>query len=282
MRQARRPSFIVCVLAVLLGSTKAATAASEQQPTIAIIIDDMGHNYRTGYELAALPFPITLSFLPGRRFTQPLAEFAAAQNKEIMLHVPMENTQGISLGTGALTLGMSEAAFKRSLKQSILAIPHAVGLNNHMGSLLTADRESMRWVMETMQSNRLYFVDSRTTSKSVAAETARAFGIPTLVRDIFLDHEQSYAYLRGQFRKLLDHARAYGSAIAIAHPHRVTTEFLKEHLPRLDQEGIALATASALWQIKHPMVHMHGTDPQSSRIAQSSRHLGKDSAEQIR
>ncbi|TNC81051.1 MAG: hypothetical protein C9356_10640 [Oleiphilus sp.] len=264
----RQHSLLICLLAVLLLTVRPADAASQQQPTIAIIIDDMGHNYQTGYELAALPYPITLSFLPGRRFTLALAEFAASQNKEIMLHVPMENTQGIALGIGALKRGMTEADFKESLNQSISAIPYAVGLNNHMGSLLTADNEAMRWVMETLQSNRLYFVDSRTTAKSVAARLASRFGIPNLVRDVFLDHEQSYGYIRSQFRKLLAHAREHGSAIAIAHPHRVTTEFLKEHLPELDQQGFALATASGLWQIKHPVAHMHATTPPASRIAQ--------------
>lgn len=118
----RQHSLLICLLAVLLLTVRPADAASQQQPTIAIIIDDMGHNYQTGYELAALPYPITLSFLPGRRFTLALAEFAASQNKEIMLHVPMENTQGIALGIGALKRGMTEADFKESLNQSISAI----------------------------------------------------------------------------------------------------------------------------------------------------------------
>src|SRR3990167_3913824 len=84
-------------------------------PTIAIIIDDMGNQYDNGARLIALPYPLTLSFLPKRPFTQTLSEQAHAAGKELMLHAPMENNHGLRLGYGGLTTGMNQIEIRRAL-----------------------------------------------------------------------------------------------------------------------------------------------------------------------
>lgn len=242
-------------------------------PTIAIIIDDLGHHYQNGADVAELPYPLTLSILPGRKHSQRLADLGAEYGKEIMLHVPMENIRGIALGKGALVSDMDELSFKASLLKSLASVPHVVGVNNHMGSLLTQQDLPMQWVMEALQTKPLYFVDSRTSASSVAVKHARQLGIPHMSRDIFLDHEQTPAYVRDQFRKLLDRASAQGTAIAIGHPHRVTIEFLRQALPKLDQMGFAIATASGVWQRKHPYARLHApkqTGATDNRLASKS------------
>lgn len=235
----------------LFGSAQT-LAESVPQPTIAIIIDDLGHNYQSGAELVRFPYPLTLAFLPGRRFTLDLAQLAKDHDKEIMLHLPMENTLGYALGKGGLTHTMGEQEFKQSLAQSLRDIPYARGLNNHMGSFLTSQKQSMRWLMESLKQTHYYFVDSRTTAASVAAQEADAIGIPHLVRDVFLDHEQTPDYVHTQFERLLKIANTQGSAIAIGHPHQVTIDYLSSRLAELDELGVRMATVSALWQLKHP------------------------------
>ncbi len=242
-----------CLLALAAGGVH---ADSIRQPTIAIIVDDMGHHYRHGRELIELPFPITLAFLPGRKHTEALSELAHEHGKEIMLHAPMQTITGFQLGHGALTQDMDEYQLKQSLLSSLKSIPHVRGINNHMGSLLTAEPRAMRWVMEALAQQPVYFVDSRTSPLSVAAKIADRYDIPHLTRDVFLDHQQTRKFVQKQFLKLIAIARERGSAIAIAHPHRVTIDYLSFALPRLDERGIQIATASALWQIRHPQQRM--------------------------
>jgi len=250
------PSIALLCLASLVLSSSDAFAGETKQPTIAIVIDDLGHHLARGESLIALPYPLTFAFLPGRQYTSALAEKAYESGKEIMLHAPMENSRKFALGAGALTTNMSKSAIQSSLKLSLDSIPHIKGVNNHMGSVLTTNANSMSWVMETIAEQPYYFLDSKTSASSVAAKTARQYGIPTLVRDVFLDHEQTTEYVEQQFDKLIDLAKKNGSAIAIGHPYTVTIEFLQKTLPLLDEQGISLATASGLWQIKHPMQAM--------------------------
>lgn len=243
---------IVQATALLLGFNTQALADSTKSVSIAIVIDDLGHHYERGKALVDMPYPLTLSFLPGRKYTLELSKRAYLSGKEVMLHAPMENTRKYPLGFGGLTSDMDKQAVQRSLQTSIVGVPHLVGLNNHMGSALTQSPKAMSWVMELVASYPLYFLDSKTSADSVAARTARNYGIPTMVRDVFLDHEQTPEYVEEQFEKLLSIAQRKGQAIAIAHPHKVTIEFLNKTLPSLGERGITIATASGLWQMQHP------------------------------
>lgn len=242
----------LCLFVLLIGHCLSALAEIKQTPTIAIIIDDMGHSYEQGVELINLPYPLTLAFLPERPFTKRLVEMANFHKKEIMLHAPMQNSMGFDLGYGGLNRNMSEKALKQTLVNSFSKINYMVGINNHMGSTLTTDTAAMKWVMQIVRQYPFYFVDSRTSADSVAAATATAFNIPNLTRDVFLDHQQDRDFIQGQFLKLIDIAKEKGTAIAIGHPHRETVEYLSWALGKLDEKGVAIATVSGLWQIRHP------------------------------
>lgn len=264
----------VIIALTYLFAFSSATAEQTQQPTIAIIIDDMGNHYENGADLIDLPYPITLSFLPERRHTMSLIELAQKHNKEIMLHAPMQNSLGIQLGKGGLTEDMSEMQIKQTLRKSFIAIPHMVGINNHMGSKLTTQARTMEWVMEAVSQHPFFFLDSRTAANSVAAKVATKHHIPNLSRDIFLDHYQTRRFIQAQFIKLVELAKENGTAIAIAHPHKVTVEYLRWALSKLDEKGISIASASAIWQIQNPgqsMQKIFASRTQRTRVAQTTK-----------
>lgn len=223
----------------------------QMPPTIAIIIDDMGHNRIQGERLIALDQPLTLAFLPFRRYTTLLAERAHKRQKEIMLHAPMANTRLLELGPGGLKPDMSQGELALTLRRALKSIPHVQGVNNHMGSLLTQQLKAMDWVMAELNDYPVYFVDSRTIASSVAGDVAAAYRIPTLSRDVFLDHEQTEEYVDRQFRLLIKRAKENGSAVGIGHPHKVTVDYLEKRLPELDEEGIAVATVSGIWAMRN-------------------------------
>ncbi|WP_417545105.1 divergent polysaccharide deacetylase family protein [Marinobacter sp.] len=233
------------------GGVAADPAKGDIPPTIAIIIDDMGHNLHEGKRLANLDQPLTLAFLPYRRHTDTLARLAHSREKEIMLHAPMANTHNFGLGPGGLTSDMDEQSLTTTLRRALQSIPYVRGVNNHMGSLLTQQLRPMDWVMKELYRYPVYFVDSRTIASSVAGDVAEAYQVPTLTRDVFLDHEQTEAFVDKQFKELIRRAKENGSAVGIGHPHTVTVDYLEKHLPLLDEQGIAVATVSGLWAIRN-------------------------------
>lgn len=100
--------------------------------------------------------------------------------------------------------------------------------------------------MQALQERQLYFIDSRTTSNSVAWEIAQHFNIPSLKRDVFLDHKPTHEFIEKQFSYLISLAKEQGYAVAIAHPYPETIAFLEQHLSSLSEHKISLVSASEL------------------------------------
>ena len=164
-----------------------------------------------------------------------------------MIHLPME-TGNRPLDEGGINSGMNRGELIRTVREAFIRIPQARGVNNHMGSILTADEHAMRWLMQELSMNHYYFIDSRTTPDTVAEKVAVQLGLRTAGRDIFLDNERDLEAINEQFNKALAVARQKGSAIAIGHPYPETVAYLQYVLPLMKQAGIELVPVSALLQ----------------------------------
>ena len=231
---------ILCfALLVMIVRPESAEAA---QPRLIIIVDDLGNNLKQGVAAINLPGPVAYSVLPHTPHSIALAEMAHRQGKEVMLHAPMANTARLKLGPGGLTEDMSRQQLESVLRGSIAAVPYVSGVNNHMGSLLTQKRQKMDWVMDILAEHGLFFLDSKTTIKTMAWKSAYSQGIPWLVRDVFLDHEQTTEFVDKQFRYGLRLAREQGFAVLICHPYPVTIKYLKHALPLIGEQGIQLVS----------------------------------------
>lgn len=212
---------------------------------IAIVIDDIG-NQRSDLQAALLPGDISFAVLPYTPYARAFALRAHHQNKQILLHMPMEAVENDRPGPGVVTADMTSAQIKLQLVNALNSIPYVAGVNNHMGSKLTQLPLPMQAIMETLAANHLFFIDSRTSEFSVAEKIAEQFGVRTSRRHVFLDNEVDQSYLQQQFGELLRLAKRNGQAIGIGHPYPETLNFLKQKLPQLKQQGIELVFVSEL------------------------------------
>jgi hypothetical protein len=216
-------------------------------PRISIIIDDIGYRWIDDRKALALPGPLAYAIMPHSPHAELMARMAAADGKEVILHLPMEaieQQKNRFLGPGALMLDMSRGQFMRTLYDDLRAFPNIIGVNNHMGSLLTQYPGQMKWLMESLRRRDMFYIDSVTIHDSVASSIARQNRVPYRSRDVFLDHRRDPEYIRSQFDKLLRLARARGFALAIGHPHPETITMLARRLPQLQREGVRLVRLS--------------------------------------
>jgi polysaccharide deacetylase 2 family uncharacterized protein YibQ len=211
---------------------------------LVLIIDDIGHSLSRGRKALSLPGDITFAVIPFTPHGKRLAALAAESGKELMVHTPMSALGRDTFEQGGLTPQLSRTEFREYLAAALEELPRAQGINNHMGSELTQLREQMGWVMEELRGRNLYFVDSRTTGDSVAAAVAREFDVPTLSRQVFLDHVATEEAIDQQFQYLIHIAKTYGRAVAIGHPYPETIRYLEAALPHLGSLGIRLTTVS--------------------------------------
>lgn len=224
----------------------AASAQADTHAYVAIIIDDMGYHYRRGMRAIQLPLPVTISVIPHTRHSRKLAVSANRQGKEVMVHLPMANMANLPTGPGGLDASLSRQAFRKRLADAVADVPHARGINNHMGSYLTQQRREMSWLMKDLFEQQLFFVDSRTTPNTIASAIADQNRLLSSSRDVFLDNTKSWYEIDRAFRKLIATAKTRGTAIAIAHPHDITLHYLELALPMLAEEGITVLPASTL------------------------------------
>lgn len=212
---------------------------------VSIVIDDLGYSLAPAKALLALPFDVTLAVIPFTPYGEQLANLATTENKEVMLHTPMEPMNQDRWEQG-LHAGMSREETIATINAMLRNIPNALGINNHGGSKLTQDRKRMDWIMLELRRHGLYFVDSRTIASSVAIDSALEAQIEHKSRDIFLDNERDTAAIQRQFEKLRDLALEKGEALAIGHPYPETLSVLPHALFSLRRQGIEVISVSKL------------------------------------
>jgi polysaccharide deacetylase 2 family uncharacterized protein YibQ len=218
-----------------------------ERPRVALVIDDMGYQRSLDEAFLALDAPLTVAVLPFSPHGRRIAAAARRSGRQVMLHLPMEPEEypRVDPGPGALLTQMTPNRLLDQLRLNLEQVPEAVGVNNHMGSRLTQDSDRMNQVFSVLKERGLFFVDSRTTGKSLAYQSARLLNVPFAQRDVFLDHVQDPDFVRRQLDELVRQAEKHGEAIGIGHPHPVTLEVLRERLPAIRQR-VELVPASEM------------------------------------
>ena len=198
--------------------------ARERAPLLTIIIDDAGMDLDNAKQFLDLPVPVVLAVIPHLKHSSDIAALARERKRPFILHMPMEplSYPENDPGEGALFAGMSEYAAINNLNRALNSALGASGVNNHMGSKATADPLLMRRVMEALKTRGLYFIDSRTTPKSVAAKEARAAGVAYATRDVFIDNDDDEGEIIANLNKGVALAAQRGEAIVIGHARRGT------------------------------------------------------------
>ncbi len=208
--------------------------AGSKKPLISIIIDDLGHNRSLADAALQLPHAVTLSILPYAPYSREISRRARQQGREYMLHLPMQGHDASDLEPGMLTVSMEEEVFITSLNANLNALTGYSGINNHKGSVLTANAGKVHLLLQTlMQREPLFLIDSKTTSRSKIPALVSQYSLPFASRNVFLDVDRRVAAIEKQLDRLLDIARKTGSAIAIGHPYpstlAVLNQFLTDH-----------------------------------------------------
>lgn len=183
-----------------------------------IVLDDGGHNLNHLQPFLDLEIPLTIAVLPELAYSKESALRIKNSGKTLILHQPM---QAINLSTdpgpSAIMPEMSADQIRNLLTKNLDSLGIKIGLNNHEGSLITADTYAMKVVMEVCKERGMFFLDSRTNSKSVCKSVASEYGVKLYERNTFLDNTPSQADMIAMFKSGIEVAKKNGSVIMIGH-----------------------------------------------------------------
>jgi polysaccharide deacetylase 2 family uncharacterized protein YibQ len=242
-------------LAILFSCKKELPEVPEPPPAIepknkvALIMDDMGYSLDAIYDILGLQEPITVAIIPFSPLAEQTAQIAHQYGLEILLHLPLEsinNTEANNGIEGIITTDMSEQEIITLVERNLDQVPYISGVNNHMGSKVTPNESLMHTILQRLKQRDLFFVDSRTTGKSVAYDVALKLEIPTAQRHVFLDSELDEGYIREKLIELFTLAQKRGEAIGICHPLPETLKVLKESFRLAKEYGVTPVFISEL------------------------------------
>jgi len=232
-----RFSLVLSLLCCLTGAAHAAPASHPAAPHkayLSLIIDDLGQNLPRDRRVLGLPGPVTTAVMPDTPHAAEFAREAYKAGKIVILHMPMDPATGPFAWHPDLPLDELEKRLNAAFK----AVPYTSGINNHMGSRMTSQPQAMAWLMSDLQRRHKFFVDSRTSAKTVAAAEAQKIGLASVSRDVFLDNVRTEDAITQQLNTAIKHARSHGSVVMIGHPYPQTLAVLERELPTLKAQGI--------------------------------------------
>ena len=215
---------------------------------LAVIVDDCGYDMSSVRTLLNTGLPLNFAVLPYKPYSSDVLEMIKSDGRVAMLHLPMEpvDRSAMSEGSSTICTDMSKDKILELTRKAINSLPGVSGVNNHQGSKATADSATMTTVLQELRNKDLFFVDSRTSSKSVARDKAVAMGVPTARNDIFLDNSSDVQAIRKQIYKAMDIAEKNGSAIAICHARPNTAKAWSMYAEEIKNTGIELVPITDL------------------------------------
>ncbi|MCZ8511769.1 divergent polysaccharide deacetylase family protein [Paenibacillus filicis] len=236
----RITGIVLCLIALWITAVNAPAWAAPAKRA-AIVIDDFGNDMQGTKEMMSLPFPITTAIMPFLPTTKRDAEWAHQAGHEVIVHLPMEPLSGRKdkwLGPGAITTDLPDDEIRRRVNAAVDDVPYAVGINNHMGSKVTADPRVIRIILEECKKRGLYFLDSHTNYRSIVLKNASNMGVPCIENQWFLDDTNTKRHVVKQIGWLRDYLKDHDQCVVIGHvgTGRKTAGVLKEAIPPLTNE----------------------------------------------
>ncbi|TSJ90676.1 divergent polysaccharide deacetylase family protein [Gilliamella apicola] len=212
---------------------------------LALVIDDFGYRQRNEEQIISFSPNITVAVLPYSSNAKRIATIAHEHGNDVIIHLPMAPLGKQSLEKDTLFPYMSELEVKRIVDDAVSRVPYAIGVNNHMGSLMTANLNGMHNVMKALSHYSMFFLDSKTIGKTQVKNAASEYNIAVIGRDVFLDDQQKEYAIAQQFDLAIKIAQKNGHAIAIGHPYPQTVNVLRTKLANLPDD-IELVKVSQL------------------------------------
>jgi uncharacterized protein len=233
--------------------------SAPKRKQLGIIVDDFG-NYsgQLLQDFVRTNPSVTFAIMPNTKYGKEALTDAKANGHECIIHIPMEplDYPQSNPGTNAIYVQLSQKEIEKRMEDYIHQLPGCVGANNHMGSFASSDVTAMQAVMRVLRRNNLYFVDSRTTSESVAFNMAQKGLVPAYRRDLFIDEPNlSEDNLRKQLALLQNLRSSQDYAIVIMHCHtRAHLDYLNRFIRSVPALGYDIVPISKIQSHRLPTI----------------------------
>nr|WP_232697408.1 divergent polysaccharide deacetylase family protein [Brevibacillus daliensis] len=232
-------------------------AMMKKQKKVSLIIDDFGNNMSGTEEILNLPIPLTVAVMPFLPSTKKDAEMAYQKKHDVIVHMPMEPMRGKKswLGPGAITSDLSDDEVRKRIHAAIDDVPHAIGMNNHMGSKITQNKRIMRIILEVCKERGLIYIDSKTSYRSIVGELAYEMKVPYMENQVFLDDIDTSSHISKQLKLVSEKAKQEGKCVAIGHVGKggkIVAKEISSFIPEMEKYGEFVPASQMVTKVAQP------------------------------
>ncbi|MEM7816975.1 MAG: divergent polysaccharide deacetylase family protein [Candidatus Aenigmatarchaeota archaeon] len=230
---------LIFILFYIFFSKKEIKEIFKEKPKVAIIFDDLGESLKELKEINSLGIPLTVSIIPGLKFSKNIGYIAYRLGFSVLVHLPFQpknDKKYLTTKYEFISSNLSSEKLNHLLNYYLNYFNFAIGINNHMGSKATEEKELMSKVLDVIKKKKLIFIDSRTSSKSVAYKLAKEKNLICGYNEGFFDITFDTKTMEKFFGKLIERAKKKKKIIIIAHPKKTTIEFLRKKIQELKEE----------------------------------------------
>lgn len=219
---------------------------SVKKGKLAVVVDDCGYNNNALQKMVNLPVPMSFAVLPFLDGTPEAVRIVKKGDRLLLLHLPMEPLNGVKASAREIKVSMKDEEIRKFVREALLKVPGAKGVNNHQGSRVTSDRKTMKTVLEVLKEKRLFFLDSATSTNSIGDKLAGEMGMRKGRNHGFLDNSSEVADIKDQIRHAVKNAQKHGHLIVICHARPHTAQAWQEICKEIQEAGVQLVTLNEL------------------------------------
>ena len=196
-----------------------------KKPTLVIIIDDVSFKWQVE-KIKSLNLNLTMSFLPSTKKHSSSTMLANEQDFS-MIHLPLEANNFSAEEEVTLSVFDDYEKIEVFMKKMRKDFPKVRYINNHTGSRFTSNYEAVKRLLKACLKYNFVLLDSKTSANSKIKIVSKELNMPYIARDVFIDNENSIAYIKNQIKLATRIAKKNGLAVVIGHPKDKTIEALK-------------------------------------------------------
>ncbi|MGF7101346.1 divergent polysaccharide deacetylase family protein [Borreliella kurtenbachii] len=210
---------------------------AKSKPKFYLIIDDVGYDEFMLEQFIKLNLKINYAIIPFLAKSMSLYKKLINANKSVIIHFPMQSKHRNSIEKFHINIKDKKEEIHKKIEKAFKKYPDAKIMNNHMGSLITSNKDLMRIILEKLKEIDRYFFDSVTIAGSVPEIIGKEIGVRVEKRDVFLDSKDTEESVIKELEKAKNIARKNGIVKVIGHIwSKNTLKVLKKEEPDLTQE----------------------------------------------
>lgn len=228
---------------------------TDGRPRVGLIVSGLGFSAEiTKRAIETLPPEVTLSFVPYAGNLQRWIDEARARGHEVVLEIPMEPFDALSVDTGPQTLlaGVTPEENRVRLEDLLSRAVGYCAVTNYQGGRFATSKEASDTFHRLLKSRGLGFVAQGVPVNTPLLDQANRQGVPFAAADRVLDVRRNSEAILGQLELLEAQARSNGEALGAGFAYPVTIEQVAVWSEQIEAKGMRLAPACALARTRKP------------------------------